>query len=68
MGPKDIQFLTMIKKTGVACSFPQEKVRFTLFNGPNVFFIGAGMDYNQYFRDLPHLCSISQSGIQHFKE
>ena len=34
---------------------------------PMDFVIGFGCDYNEYFRDLPHLCVINEEGIQHFK-
>ena len=34
---------------------------------PDKFVIGYGLDYNQYFRELPHLCIISQKGIDTFK-
>ena len=34
---------------------------------PDVFVIGYCMDYNEYFRDLDHLCIISPEGIQKFK-
>ncbi|TNV76080.1 hypothetical protein FGO68_gene104 [Halteria grandinella] len=35
---------------------------------PDVFVIGYGMDYNEYYRDLNHLCVINQEGIEHFKQ
>ncbi len=34
---------------------------------PMDFVIGFGCDYNEYFRDLEHLCVINNQGIQHFK-
>jgi len=34
---------------------------------PMDFIIGFGCDYNEYFRDLEHLCVINNQGIQHFK-
>lgn len=34
---------------------------------PNEFVIGFGLDYNEMFRQLNHLCSISQFGIEAFK-
>ena len=34
---------------------------------PDVFVIGYGMDYNEYYRDLNHLCVINKEGIEHFK-
>ena len=35
---------------------------------PDVFVIGFGMDYNDYYRDLNHLCVINQAGIDYFKK
>jgi hypoxanthine phosphoribosyltransferase len=34
---------------------------------PNEFVIGFGMDYNEQFRQLNHLCTINQFGIDTFK-
>jgi len=37
------------------------------FSIPNVFVIGFGMDYNEFFRDLPHLCTIHPDAVQKYK-
>ena len=34
---------------------------------PCTFVIGFGLDYNEEFRNLDHLCSISKCGIETFK-
>ena len=34
---------------------------------PIIFVIGYGMDYNDYVRDIRHICSISQKGIEKYK-
>jgi len=34
---------------------------------PDFFVIGAGLDYNEMFRDLKHLCTISEEGKEEFK-
>jgi hypoxanthine phosphoribosyltransferase len=34
---------------------------------PRKFVIGYGMDYNEYFRDMQHLCSIAPSAIEKYK-
>lgn len=34
---------------------------------PNIFIIGFGMDYNEHFRQLNHLCAINQEGIDALK-
>ena len=33
---------------------------------PDFFIIGFGMDYNEHFRDLPHICSISKHAIANY--
>ncbi len=35
---------------------------------PDKFVIGYGLDYNQRFRDLMHLCVISKKGIEMYKK
>jgi hypoxanthine phosphoribosyltransferase len=34
---------------------------------PDKFIVGFGLDYNQYFRDMNHICSINEEGIKAFK-
>ena len=34
---------------------------------PDVFVVGYGMDYNEHYRELNHLCAINQKGLDHFK-
>jgi hypoxanthine phosphoribosyltransferase len=34
---------------------------------PTHFVIGFGLDYNEHFRELPHLCKINKHGIETFK-
>jgi hypoxanthine phosphoribosyltransferase len=35
---------------------------------PDVFVFGYGMDYNELFREMSHLCVISQKGVEAFKD
>lgn len=35
---------------------------------PNDFMVGFGLDYNECFRDLPHLCKINDKGVEEFKK
>ncbi|XP_051909724.1 phosphoribosyltransferase domain-containing protein 1-like isoform X1 [Hippocampus zosterae] len=37
------------------------------FEIPNRFVVGYALDYNEYFRDLNHICVISKSGKQKYK-
>merc|ERR1712071_6234 len=38
------------------------------FEVPNEFIIGYGIDYNENFRDMNHVCAISEFGIEKFKQ
>uniref|UniRef100_A0A0K0DJU7 Hypoxanthine phosphoribosyltransferase n=1 Tax=Angiostrongylus cantonensis TaxID=6313 RepID=A0A0K0DJU7_ANGCA len=40
---------------------------FVAFNIPNKFIVGYGLDYNQKFRDLNHICVMSPAGIEKYK-
>ena len=35
---------------------------------PDSFVIGYGMDYNEKFRDVQHLCVLNEKGIAQFSE
>ncbi|XP_028832463.1 phosphoribosyltransferase domain-containing protein 1b [Denticeps clupeoides] len=37
------------------------------FEIPNRFVVGYALDYNEYFRDLSHICAISESGKQKYR-
>ncbi|CAI4227636.1 unnamed protein product [Auanema sp. JU1783] len=40
---------------------------FVAFQIPDKFIVGYGLDYNQNFRDLNHICVMSESGIEKYK-
>ncbi|CAI5438432.1 unnamed protein product [Caenorhabditis angaria] len=40
---------------------------FVAFEIPDKFIVGYGLDYNQKFRDLGHICVMSPAGIQKYK-
>ena len=37
------------------------------FSVPDHFVVGYNMDYNEAFRDMPHLCVVNDAGIEHFR-
>lgn len=41
---------------------------FVAFNIPNKFIVGYGLDYNQKFRDVNHICVMSPAGIEKYKK
>ncbi|VDN00935.1 unnamed protein product [Thelazia callipaeda] len=40
---------------------------FIAFDIPDKFIVGFGLDYNQKFRDLSHICVMSEAGIEKHK-
>lgn len=46
---------------------PSQFEDFVAFSVPNLFVVGYGMDYNQLFRDLPHVCVMNDSGIAKYR-
>ena len=41
---------------------------YTGFVIPNVLVFGYGMDYNEEFREMPHLCVINDKGIKAYQD
>ena len=41
--------------------------KYTGFLVEDNFLIGYGLDYNELFRDMPHVCKINEEGIEKFK-
>ena len=73
--PKQLKVATLMRKrTPLSDGFAADYVGFEM---PDKYFfaslvdenfiIGFGLDYNEYFRDLSHICTINQAGIEHFK-
>ncbi|MFH4974249.1 hypothetical protein AB6A40_000958 [Gnathostoma spinigerum] len=40
---------------------------FVAFSIPDKFVVGYGLDYNQKFRDLSHICMMNEEGINKYK-
>ena len=67
-GPADLRFSTIFHKKNpknLKHSFFADYIGFII---PDFFVIGYGMDYNELFREMSHLCVISQEGIDAFKD
>uniref|UniRef100_A0A914KRY0 Phosphoribosyltransferase domain-containing protein n=1 Tax=Meloidogyne incognita TaxID=6306 RepID=A0A914KRY0_MELIC len=41
---------------------------FVGFSVPDKFIVGYGMDYNEMFRDLPHICIMNSNGIEKYRK
>ena len=39
---------------------------FVGFEIPDKFVVGYALDYNEYFRDLAHICNINEHGKEKF--
>jgi len=65
--PTSVKVVSMLWKrllhTGQTSTFAPH---FYGFEIPDRFVIGFGMDYNERYRDLNHLCIISPTGIQKY--
>jgi hypoxanthine phosphoribosyltransferase len=66
-GPASLKIATLFHKKNpknLGHNYFADYVGFLI---PDEFIIGYGMDYNEYYRDLNHLCVINKSGIEYFK-
>lgn len=62
--PKSVRVASLLyKRNPVNEAFLPDFYGFSI---PNEFVIGCGLDYNDEFRKLPHLCVINEHGIQTF--
>jgi len=64
--PKTIHVCTLFTKrrTDKKCIF---KPDYAGFEVPDHFIVGYALDYNEYFRDLEHICVMKESGISKYK-
>lgn len=53
----------LIKKTPLSNGYIPDYVGFAI---PNAFVVGYALDYNEYFRDLDHICVISEHGKEKY--
>lgn len=58
--PKSVKVTSLlVKKTPKSNGYIPDYVGFSI---PDEFVVGYALDYNEYFRDLDHICVISVSG------
>ncbi|KAJ1964702.1 hypothetical protein GGI12_001243 [Dipsacomyces acuminosporus] len=53
----------LLKKTPLSCGYVPDYVGFAV---PDLFVVGYCLDYNDIFRDLDHICAISEVGKQKY--
>ena len=62
--PKKILIACLLRKRSrVQCYTPD----YTGFQVPNKFLVGYALDFNEYFRDLMHICVLSRAGVEKYK-
>ncbi|XP_073912584.1 phosphoribosyltransferase domain-containing protein 1 isoform X1 [Castor canadensis] len=54
----------LVKRTSRSDGFRPD---YTGFEIPNVFVVGYALDYNEYFRDLNHICVINEHGKEKYR-
>ncbi|KAJ2826345.1 hypoxanthine phosphoribosyltransferase 1 [Coemansia sp. 'formosensis'] len=58
--PKSVKVASLlVKKTPLSCGYIPDYVGFAV---PDLFVVGYCLDYNDIFRDLDHICAISEVG------
>ena len=64
--PKSFRVLSLLRKRidNPAHAFQPDFIGFSI---PNKFVVGFGLDYNEFYRELPFIAVISQLGIQNHK-
>ncbi|KAL5263335.1 hypothetical protein ACHWQZ_G008636 [Mnemiopsis leidyi] len=62
--PNSVQCASLLlKRTDKSCGYVPEFLGFTV---PEGFVVGFGIDYNEFFRDFPHIGVINEEGIKQF--
>jgi len=61
--PKKILIACLLRKR---CRVPCYNPDYIGFEVPNKFLVGYALDFNEYFRDLVHICVLSRSGMEMF--
>ena len=62
--PKTVTVVSLlVKRTPLSCGYRPDFVGFEI---PNHFVVGYALDYNEYFRDLSHVCVINEDGKQFY--
>uniref|UniRef100_A0A8C8UQZ4 Phosphoribosyltransferase domain-containing protein n=1 Tax=Peromyscus maniculatus bairdii TaxID=230844 RepID=A0A8C8UQZ4_PERMB len=54
----------LVKRTARSDSFRPDYAGFEI---PDVFVVGYALDYNEYFRDLNHICVINEHGKEKYR-
>ena len=64
-GARSVRVAALLeKRTRHSCGFRADFVGFSV---PDAFVVGYNLDYNEAFREMPHICVINQAGIDFFR-
>lgn len=64
--PKSVRVVSLfVKRTPKSSGYRPD---YTGFEVPNKFIVGYALDYNEYFRDLNHVCIINEHGIKKYSK
>eukprot|EP00079_Xenopus_tropicalis_P036230 XP_017950001.1 PREDICTED: phosphoribosyltransferase domain-containing protein 1 isoform X2 [Xenopus tropicalis] len=63
--PKMVKVASLLVKRSASSN--QYRPDYTGFEIPNKFVVGYALDYNEYFRDLHHICVINEKGKNKYK-
>ncbi|CDQ83352.1 unnamed protein product [Oncorhynchus mykiss] len=63
--PKMVKVASLlVKRTPRSVGYTPDFIGFEV---PDKFVVGYALDYNEYFRDLNHICVISETGKEKYK-
>ncbi|KAM4027421.1 phosphoribosyltransferase domain-containing protein 1 isoform 2-T4 [Anomaloglossus baeobatrachus] len=62
--PKMVKVASLLVKRSPNNKYRPDYIGFEI---PNIFVVGYALDYNEHFRDLHHLCIISEKGKEKYK-
>lgn len=62
LGPRSLKTAVFLNKQGT--SLVQLKPDYSVFDIPNKFVVGYGLDYDDYYRNLPHVAVLEPSDLE----
>ncbi|XP_066569910.1 hypoxanthine phosphoribosyltransferase 1, like isoform X1 [Amia ocellicauda] len=63
--PKMVKVVSLlVKRTSRSSGYRPDYIGFEI---PDIFLVGYALDYNEYFRDLSHICILNENGKQKYK-
>jgi hypoxanthine phosphoribosyltransferase len=65
-GPTSVRVSALLeKRTAKSSGFKADYVGFSV---PDAFVVGYNLDYNEAFRDMPHICIINDAGVHEYSK